>query len=275
MYNILDKDTIENEILPFLSTAKRGFATKSSMSEIVNSILYKFKTGIQWEYLPVESLFSDVVLSYKSVHKHYRKWCKNDEWRSCWIKLLSRNKDKLDLSSGDVDGSHSPALKGGEEVSYQGRKKKKTTNSIFLTDRQGLPLAMSNPVGGNHHDLYNIEESLGEIFGILEEADISLNGLFLNADGGFDSEIFRRTCVKKSVIPNVDKNKRKGNVDEEELLDDELYKLRYSIERTNAWMDSYRTLLNRFDTKVSSWKGWNFISFIVIALKKFNKNKSR
>ncbi|MCT4639336.1 MAG: transposase [Bacteroidales bacterium] len=275
MYNILDKDTIENEILPFLSTAKRGFATKSSMSEIVNSILYKFKTGIQWEYLPVESLFSDVVLSYKSVHKNYRKWCKNDEWRSCWIKLLSRNKDKLDISSGDVDGSHSPALKGGEEVSYQGRKKKKTTNSIFLTDRQGLPLAMSNPVGGNHHDLYNIEESLGEIFGILEEADISLDGLFLNADGGFDSEIFRRTCVKKSVIPNVDKNKRKGNVDEEEFLDDELYKLRYSIERTNAWMDSYRTLLNRFDTKVSSWKGWNFISFIVIALKKFNKNKSR
>jgi transposase len=275
MYNILDKDTIENEILPFLSTAKRGFATKSSMSEIVNSILYKFKTGIQWEYLPVESLFSDVVLSYKSVHKNYRKWCKNDEWRSCWIKLLSRNKDKLDISSGDVDGSHSPALKGGEEVSYQGRKKKKTTNSIFLTDRQGLPLAMSNPVGGNHHDLYNIEESLGEIFGILEEADISLDGLFLNADGGFDSEIFRRTCVKKSVIPNVDKNKRKGNVDEEEFLDDDLYKLRYSIERTNAWMDSYRTLLNRFDTKVSSWKGWNFISFIVIALKKFNKNKSR
>ncbi|MCT4615936.1 MAG: IS5/IS1182 family transposase, partial [Marinifilaceae bacterium] len=44
---------------------------------------------------------------------------------------------------------------------------------------------------------------------------------------------------------------------------------------TNAWMDSYRTLLNRFDTKVSSWKGWNFISFIVIALKKFKKNKSR
>jgi len=61
--------------------------------------------------LPVESLFSEIVLSYKTVHKHYQKWCKNDEWRSCWIKLLSRNKDKIDLSNGDIDGSHSPALK--------------------------------------------------------------------------------------------------------------------------------------------------------------------
>ncbi len=47
MYNILAKDTIENEILPFLSTAKRGFKTKSLMTETVNSVLYKPKTGIQ------------------------------------------------------------------------------------------------------------------------------------------------------------------------------------------------------------------------------------
>ena len=38
-------------------------------------------------------------------------------------------------------------------MAYQGRKKCKTTNALFLTDRQGIPLAMSNPVGGNHHDL--------------------------------------------------------------------------------------------------------------------------
>jgi hypothetical protein len=29
--------------------------------------LYKLKTGIQWAYLPVSSLFSGVVLNYKSV----------------------------------------------------------------------------------------------------------------------------------------------------------------------------------------------------------------
>ncbi|MFV0419690.1 MAG: transposase, partial [Dysgonomonas sp.] len=52
MYKVLSKDTIENEILPYLSTAKRGFKTKSCLIEIVNCILYKLKTGIQWHMLP-------------------------------------------------------------------------------------------------------------------------------------------------------------------------------------------------------------------------------
>ena len=36
------------------------------------------------------------------------------------------------------------------------------------------------------------------------------------------------------------------------LLDELLYKQRYCIERTNAWMDSYRNVLNRFDMPLSS-----------------------
>ncbi|HCE54338.1 MAG TPA: IS5/IS1182 family transposase, partial [Lutibacter sp.] len=52
-----------------------------------------------------------------------------------------------------------------------------------------------------------------------------------------------------------------------------LYKERYSIERTNAWMDSFRSLLNRFDTTLTSWKGFNFLAFIVIGLKKFTRIK--
>nr|WP_199162802.1 hypothetical protein [Elizabethkingia sp. ASV34] len=52
---------------------------------------------------------------------------------------MSRNKGKIDLSSGDLEGSHTIALRGGEEVGYQGRKKRKTTNALYFTDRQGLP----------------------------------------------------------------------------------------------------------------------------------------
>jgi len=39
MYQVLDKDTIKEEILPHLSIAKRGFKTKSCLIEVVNSIL--------------------------------------------------------------------------------------------------------------------------------------------------------------------------------------------------------------------------------------------
>ncbi len=69
---------IELEIVPYLPERKRGFKSKVPLHEIVNAILYKLKTGIQWEYLPVESLFSVEVLHYKTVFGHYRNWCKKD-----------------------------------------------------------------------------------------------------------------------------------------------------------------------------------------------------
>ena len=53
-----------------------------------------------------------------------------------------------------------------------------------------------------------------------------------------------------------------------------MYKEPFVIERTNAWMDSLRSILCRFDTTVSSWKGWNYLAFTVVFLKKITNQKS-
>ena len=92
------------------------------------------------------------------------------------------------MSSIDLDGSHTTALHGGECQSYQGRKKRKTTNAIYVTDRQGIPLAMSTPVAGSRNDLYNISEVVKEVFSQLAKSDVSIDGLFLNADAGYDAK---------------------------------------------------------------------------------------
>lgn len=273
MYSVLDKDIIKTEIVPHIPLPKRGFQVTVPLEEIINAILYKLKTGVQWHQLPVKALFEDVVLSWESVYYHYRKWCSNAVFKQCWIAVLRKNKSMLDLSSVDFDGSHTSTLRGGEEVEYQGRKKRKTTNALYLSDRQGLPLAISNPVAGNHNDLYNIEVQFEVVTSTLKDADIAVEGLFLNADAGFDSKEFRLSCEKKEINANICFNKRNGNVDREEYFDQELYNQRYTIERTNAWMDSFRSLLNRFDTTVSSWLGFNYLAFIIIALKKFNPKK--
>lgn len=271
MYKVLDKDSIMTEIVPYLPNPVHGPSPRAPLAEIVNAILYKLKTGVQWHLLPVSELFSGEPLHYKTVFGHYRKWCRNGAWKDCWAQLLSRNRARIDLSSGDFDGSHTTAIRGGEQVGYQGRKKRKTTNALYLTDRQGLPLAMSEPVCGNHNDLYDIEVHAEEVFATLEEAQIPTDGLFVNGDAGFDSQGFRAACAKRGVIPNVPYNERKGDVDRDEYFDEKLYQERYSVERTFAWMDSFRSLLNRFDTTISSWKGFNFLAFIIIAIKKFKK----
>lgn len=84
---------------------------------------------------------------------------------------------------------------------------------------------------------------------------------------------FRSICNKWRVISNVAFNYRNGETKEEYLLDDLLYKQRYAIERTNAWMDSFIYLLNRFDVTVSIWKSFNYIAFMIILFKKIKNNK--
>ena len=236
MYTVLDKDTIEMEIVPLIPKTKRGFPPTVPLVEIVNAILYKLKTGMQWNQLPVKAFFEGESLTWNAVYYHYRKWCLSDTLKESWITFLKSHKKELDLSSVDLDGSHTPSIRGGQEVEYQGRKKRKTTNALYLTDRQGLPLAMSEPISGNHNDLHDIEVQFEVVTATLEQAEIPVEGLFLNADAGFDSKSFRESCDKKEINANVCFNKRNGNTqDRKEYFDQDLYDQRYAVERTNAW----------------------------------------
>ena len=46
-------------------------------------------------------------------------------------------------------------------------------------------------------------------------------------------------------------------------------------ERMHGWI-SYRSLLNRFDTKLTNWVAWNYLAFMLILIKKLKiKEKSR
>ena len=205
--------------------------------------------------LPVKDLFSGKVLTCGTVYHYYNKWSKAGEWKSLWIKLLDRHRTELDMPSVDPDGSHTTVLRGGEEVGYQGRKKRKTTNALYLTDRQGIPLAMSSPKSEEHHDGHDIEKIIGIMFEDLEKSNIRIDGLFLNADARFDCDVLRNV-LRKKIIANICINKRRNNADDI-LVEEELYVERYSIERTNVWIDSFRTMLNRFDTSAFNWESRN------------------
>jgi hypothetical protein len=49
VYQVLRKDTVELEIVPYLPETKRGFEPKRSLYEIVNAVLYKLKTRVRCE----------------------------------------------------------------------------------------------------------------------------------------------------------------------------------------------------------------------------------
>lgn len=46
MYEVLNKDTMKYEILPHLSVEKRGYVSKSDLTEVIQSNLYKPGNGL-------------------------------------------------------------------------------------------------------------------------------------------------------------------------------------------------------------------------------------
>ena len=265
MIRILSKSTINKFIVKYLSKAKRGYVCKVPLWQIVNAILYKFKTGVQWSLLPVKSLISKGELKYGAIYHHFRKWTLDGSWQRVWQTLLEKYRQLLDLSLAFFDGSHTLAKRGGFRVSYQRRKKAKTTNTLWLTDRQGLVVSFVPPLSGRNNDHFEIENHLESLVDQLEKSNISVDGLFLNADAGFDTELFRTCCDRFGIIPNVPRNARRARhlKDDDTYFDPLMYKQRFVIERSNAWMDYNRSFLIRFDTSIESWTAWHFIFSIV------------
>ena len=269
---VLSKDKIERWIVPHLSKGSRGTKVGVELWRIVAAILYRLKSGCQWRMLPVEQFFtSKVKLSRSGVYHHYREWVRDGSFKTVWIELLKANHQLLDLSSMQLDGSHTLAKNGGEHIGYQRRKAARTTNALFLSDNQGLPLAVATSQSGNHHDLHDIEQLFEELCKVLQEADVDLSGVFMNADSGFDAQKLREKCREKQIEANIDINERNNKEqlpDKYVYFDELLYKRRFVIERMNAWIDSFKALLIRFETTTKAWMALHFLAFAVILCRK-------
>lgn len=273
----LTKKMINEQLVPHLSKGKRGPDCKVGLWRIVRAILKRLKTGVQWRELPIRELFGRHAISWKTVFYYFSKWSKDGSWYRLWIALLALNKKLLNMASIQLDGSHTPVKRGGLAVGYQGRKKTKTTNMLFLTDQNGIPLACSEPVAGNHNDLFEIEKTVSKIIATLKDALIAIEGLFMNADAGFDSKKLRNLCEQLDINANIDFNKRNNkNLDQNDyLLDPQLYKERFVVERTNAWLDGFKNLILRYETNDKHWLGLHYLAFSIILLRKVEKSQEK
>lgn len=266
----LTKHQINQNLVPHLSKGKRGPACKVGLWRMVRAILYRMKTGVQWRELPMDSLFGRHLISWQSVYYYFSKWSKDGSYYRLWIAILNLCRQLLDMSSVEFDGSHTPAKRGGQQVGYQGRKKLKTTNMLFLTDRQGMPLACSEPMSGEHNDLFEIEKNVLKMINTLKQADIQVEGLFLNGDAGFDAVRLREICKSYGIIANIAVNKRNHSKQQNNnyLFDNQLYEERFAVERTNAWIDAFKALLLRYETNAQHWISLHYLAFSFILLRR-------
>jgi transposase len=266
----ITKKQIEIGILPFIPKNKRGFSPKVDLAEIAQCIIFKLKTGVQWNSLFVDIESINRSFSWQLVYYYYRKWSKAGVFEELFNTLLEVQKDKLDTENLNLDGTHSLVKKAGQSVGYQHRKKGRTSNVLIMTDGKGIPISLGTIVSGNHNDLYKIVPEFSKMVKGLKQSNICVKNSVLNADKGFDSKAFRRACYRRNIQPNIkenNRNRKKPKRGRKRIFNEEIYKRRFVNERCFAWLDSFRTLLIRFDFLDQSWINWHYLAFILILIK--------
>lgn len=209
-------------------------------------------------------------ISYHAIYHHYGKWSRDGSLeRVCEHSILSIL-EQIDTQHFNLDGSHTPAKKGGEDVAYQGRKKAKTSNILPITDANGFILATTGIVAGNHNDAFELKDNLRAAFKFIKRLGIAIAGSYFNADAAFDTKSARWTCFNHKLIPNIVENTRsrkRPKRGRKRLFNPEVYKLRFTSERTFAWIDKFRALLVRFDRKAAHFMGAHYIVYALINLR--------
>jgi len=103
---------------------------------------------------------------------------------------------------------------------------------------------------------------------------LELEGSYLNLDAGFDSDYNKDIIRLARMRPNIKVNPR-GTKDQDKLqkryddFDDEIYKQRFTIERTFAWQDTYRKLVIRYEKLESTHNGFKYLAYSMINLRPF------
>ena len=104
----------------------------------------------------------------------------------------------------------------------------------------------------------------------LNRCGIVVENSILNADKGFDCKSLRRACRRRKIEPNIkenNRNRKKTKRGKKRFFNKNVHKRRFVNERTFAWLDSFRTLLVRFDKLDESWINWHYLAFALMLLK--------
>lgn len=139
-----------------------------------------------------------------------------------------------------------------------------------VTDKNGAIIATTGIIAGNHNDSYELEQKLKNVCNDMNRLGLDYKGAMFNADSSFDTRAARKLLWNRGIIPNIAENKRNRKHvkrGRKRHFNYEVYKHRFTSERTFAWIDKFKTLLIRFERKAAHCLGFHHIAFAMINLR--------
>lgn len=136
-------------------------------------------------------------------------------------------------------------------------------------ENQGFVLGPISVKPVNQQDTIILPETLSALVDFTHRLGIDLCGSALTLDAGFDSSDNKAAIKAHKMKPVIHPNRRNIKTPmaiarKFRWFDRNLYRLRYKVERTFGWQDTYRKLVVSYDRLPEIRKGGRLLAYSMI-----------
>jgi transposase len=252
-------------IHPLLPPPARTGRPRADDRRTIEGILYLLITGCRWQDLPRE------YGAPTTVWRRLKRWGDSGVWARIWRAALAAldGQSQLDWSTAFLDGSFVPAKKGGEHVGLT--KKGKGTKWMLVVDGNGLPLGFHLD-GANRAEVRLAQQTLDTIRVARPHGRPKQRPVKLVADRGYDSSAFRRALRRRGIRMCIPPKRRPANWRAKRgrpvVARKDDYRLRYTVERSFAWLGNFRRLLIRWEHRSEVYTSFFTVAVLIVCLRR-------
>ena len=241
------------ELVSNLPTPKqKRFGRKKCKKEaLIGGILQVLVNGTAWGKI------AECGCSYVSSFRYFQELQRRGK-----LKLIYQaiSKEKTDITEGSIDTTTISSFEFRHQTGWDGHNKKIGTKVSIFADKNGLPADVGFDKG-------NVDDK--DILPQHLKSTVGRRKKIISLDMKYMSLALRRNMRKKGIRINMkvrdqDYRRKRGP---KFRFDEEIYKRRFLLERTNGWIKAFRSLVLRRSYQIASFKVLVYLALIIILIR--------
>jgi transposase len=229
----------------------------------IEAILYVLVTGCRWQDLPRE--FGAPTTAWRRL----KRWGEAGIWERMSRAALATidEQGQLDWSMAFLDGSFVPAKRGGEQVGLT--RKGKGTKWMLVVDGQGLPLGFHLDSAGRA-EVRLAKQTLDTIKVTRPHGRPKQRPEKVVADREYDSSALRQALRRRGIRipPKRRPTTWKAKPGRPVVARTDDYRLRYTMERSFAWLGNFRRLLIRWERLFVVYRSFFEVALLLLCVRR-------